>query len=508
MSSGTSSTRELGNYELLAKIAEGGMGAVFKARHKVSRLIYALKVIPSDTARHPVLLRRFEQEFRAASLIDHPNVVRAIEYCGAMPTPFLVMEFVDGKSLGDLVEESGPVGEESALQIIAQVCEGLHRAHKQGLIHRDVKPDNILLTADGVAKLTDLGLVKDVDGDDNLTKTGKGLGTPHFMAPEQFRNAKHADVRCDVYSLGATLFTLVTGQIPFAGTNALDCWIRKSRNEFPPPKALAPHLSDRTDFAIRRAMTANPADRPASCREFMEDLTGVAWRPGQGGPGDSSLIASADGNTVWYMVLYDEIGVPKTVKGTTDTIRRNIQAGTLGDPAQVLVCRTKAGPFSPLRSVPEFRDLILEDSLSADGSASGLRSPTASGSSSGASRGRLTPASKSRMSPPSSGRLGDTGPRSGRRATVPSVKDPTPNPAPPSDVHRALGDITDVCSAVPLTDESTLHLESAERPRLSTNVELTEAPAPPPASSPTLVIVAGLSAALAAIALAAFLLTR
>ena len=506
MSFGTTQLRELGNYELLAKIAEGGMGAVFKARHKVSRLIVALKVIPSETARQPVLLRRFEQEFRAASLIDHPNVVRAIEYCGAMPTPFLVMEFVDGKSLGDVIEEVGPLAEEAAVHIVAQVCEGLHRAHKQGLIHRDVKPDNILLTTAGVAKLTDLGLVKDVEGEENLTRTGKGLGTPHFMAPEQFRNAKHADVRCDVYSLGATLYMLVTGTIPFAGTSALDCWIRKSRNELPPPKSLAAHLSDRVDFAIRRAMTAAPADRPASCREFMEDLTGLAWRPGQGGGlSDSTVPVPADGNTLWYMVVYDEAGQPKTVKGTTDTIRRNIQAGALGDPAQVLVCRTKAGPFAPLRTVPEFRDLILDEALSGDGSKSGLRSPL--GPPSGASRGRLNPISGTRLNPPTKTRLANAGPLSARPKAAPAVNESTPLPAA-SDGHRTLDDGTDEFSAVPLTDQSNLHLDSAERPKLSTHFVVGGADKPAARSWTPVLFAVAVTMAMTADALTAYLLTR
>jgi serine/threonine protein kinase len=389
----------LGNYELLSKIAEGGMGAVYKGRHKVSRQVVAIKVIPAETARNPVLLRRFEQEFRVAALIDHPNVVRAVEYCGAPPTPFLVMEFVDGKSLGDLVEQGGAMAEEEAVGVIAQVCDGLHRAHKQGLIHRDVKPDNILLDGGGVAKLTDLGLVKDIEGEDNLTRTGKGLGTPHFMAPEQFRDAKNADVRCDVYSLGATLYMLVTGRIPFAGSSPLDCWIRKSRNDFPAPKTVAGHLSDRVDFAIRRAMAANPADRPASCREFMEDLTGVAWRPGNGmgGVTDTTTIPPADGSTLWYMVIRDEAGQPKTVKATTDSIRKNLQAAALGDPTHVLVCRSKAGPFAPLRTVPEFRDLVLDDILSSDSSASGVRLG-------GASKARLNAPSQTRLTPPSKGR--------------------------------------------------------------------------------------------------------
>src|SRR5262249_35113157 len=143
----------------------------------------------------------------------------------------LVMEFVNGESLGDRVERAGPLPEAEGIKFITQVALGLQKAHAQGLIHRDVKPDNILIDQNGQAKLTDLGLVKGTEADLNLTRTGRGLGTPHFMAPEQFRNAKHADVRCDVYSLGATLYQLVTGTIPFDGCGPVDCWVKKLNND-------------------------------------------------------------------------------------------------------------------------------------------------------------------------------------------------------------------------------------------------------------------------------------
>src|SRR5262249_12482852 len=152
-------------------------------------------------------------------------------------------------------------------------AQALYRAHKQGLIHRDVKPDNIMVMPDGTAKLADLGLVKEVETDLNLTRTGRGSATPHFMAPEQIRNAKNADVGCDIYSMAATLYMAVTGELPFKSCGPLDAWMKKIHNELPPARQLAPELSERTDWAIRRAMSANPEDRPASCREFVEDLT-------------------------------------------------------------------------------------------------------------------------------------------------------------------------------------------------------------------------------------------
>ena len=223
-----------------------------------------------------------------------------------------------------------------------------------------MKPDNILVTKTGVAKLTDMGLVKDVEGDLNLTKTGRGLGTPHFMAPEQFRNAKTVDVRGDIYSLGATLYAMVTGLVPFENASPLDCWMKKIRNEFPPPKELNPILSDRVDWAIRRAMSAEPDRRPASCREFLEDLTGQSRStPTRLGDltGSAPALPPID---VWYMVYKDETGTTHTVKGSTEGIRNALAGHLLGDagvdPGQPHEDRALSAR-SP--ACPEFRDLVV-----------------------------------------------------------------------------------------------------------------------------------------------------
>jgi len=349
----TKALQSVGNYDIVRKIAEGGMGTVYQGRHKQSGLIVAIKTLPPATAKNPVLLKRFEQEFRAASLLDHPNIVKAIEYCGTGTSPFLVMEFVEGESLGNKIEREGRMSEELAIKIIAQVCQGLHRAHKQGLIHRDVKPDNIMVTPDGIAKLTDLGLVKDVEGELNLTRTGRGLGTPHFMAPEQFRNAKNADIRCDIYSLGATLYAMLTGEIPFGKCGPLDCWMKKVHNDFPEPKELVSDISDRADWAIRRAMSAEPEKRPASCREFVEDLAGHSIKAQPSGAPSSTT-------DLWYLVYRDETNTTHTVKGSSDGIRRALQEGLLGDAQNVRAATSKQGPFKSLKEFPEFRDLVVE----------------------------------------------------------------------------------------------------------------------------------------------------
>jgi len=430
---------QLGNYDIVSKIAEGGMGTVYKGRNRTTGEVVAIKVIAPTTAKNPVLLQRFEREFLAARVLDHPNVVKALDYCGTGPHPFLVMEFVDGESIGQRIERKGPITEAESLKLMAQVCEGLQRAHKQGLVHRDVKPDNILITREGVAKLTDMGLVKDVEGDLNLTKTGRGLGTPHYMAPEQFRNAKNVDVRGDIYSLGATLYAMVTGIIPFDNASPLDCWMKKVRNEFPTPRELNPALSDRVDWAIRRAMSAEPDRRPTSCREFLEDLTGQS-RTSPPRPGSQPTTAATD---VWYLVYKDETGAAHTVKGNTESIRNALRDNLLGDTTLILVNRTKTGQFQPLSSVAEFRDLVVNPAAlpppptsrnpgSGPQSSGRMRPADADAVDMNANPSSAPAASRSgRMAPPAP--TGRSGPQSGAMRSTPGAsRSPTPsNPNPP-----------------------------------------------------------------------------
>jgi eukaryotic-like serine/threonine-protein kinase len=350
----TPSLQSVSHYDLVEKIAEGGMGTVYRGRDQLTGKTVAVKVVPKHLLSNAVFIKRFEQEYNAAKQLDHPNVVRAMDFGREGETPFLVMEFVEGESLGSKLEREGALDESTAIRIITQVAEGLHKAHKLGLIHRDVKPDNILLTKAGVVKLTDLGLVKELEGDNNLTRTGRGLGTPHFMAPEQFRNAKKADVRCDIYSLAATLYMMVTGELPFKSMNPLDAWMKKINNELPPPRKVRPEISERIDWAISKSMSADPNLRAASCRDFIDELTGS---DSLGGPADGGVSTIMDW---WYMVYKDEDGVIHTVKGTMQGIRRSLKEHLLGNASGIRVSRDKKGPFEALRSHPEFSDLATE----------------------------------------------------------------------------------------------------------------------------------------------------
>jgi serine/threonine protein kinase len=275
------------------------------------------------------------------------------------------MEFVDGESLGQRIERDGRIPETEAVQIIALAAQGLHHAHKNGMIHRDIKPDNIMVTKDGQVKLADLGLVKEADNDINLTRTGRGLGTPHFMAPEQFRNAKNADVKCDIYSMGATLYQMVTGELPFKSMGPLDAWMKKINNELLPPRQVVPALSERIDWAILRAMSADPDKRPDSCREFVEDLTGQSTRKTSAPEADGAV------QDTWFLQYQDETGETHMVKGSMVGIRRSLKEGLLGDAGNVVASRSKSGQFLPLKSHPEFRDLVVSAAPLASSGGSG-----------------------------------------------------------------------------------------------------------------------------------------
>jgi hypothetical protein len=282
----------IGEYEVLGKIAGGGSGCVYKGRHRATGELVAVKLASKETAGNSLLRKRFEQEFHVASSLGHPHLVRALHLGEEGGTPYIVLEFVDGPSLGDRIERDGALPEDEAVRIITQVAGALEAAHRQRIIHRDVKPDNILLTPQGTAKLTDLGLAKDVEGGGGLTRTAAGLGTPNFMAPEQFRDAKNADARCDVYSLGATLYMAVTGQLPFEARVVYEVWQKKINNDVAPARQLVPDLSAGLERVISRAMEVNPQQRHVSCLDLINDLKRVERQRARAGAAPASPAAA------------------------------------------------------------------------------------------------------------------------------------------------------------------------------------------------------------------------
>lgn len=265
----------LRDYELLGLIAEGSMASVYRGQRREDGRLVAVKIPHPSVAGNEILRQRFQTEYRVGREMDHPNIVRTLDFGQDGRTCYLVLELVDGPDLWERITRQGRLPEAEAVAVIVQVSRGLHEVHKHGVIHRDVKPDNILLSSSGgQAKLGDLGLIKDLEGELNLTCANNGIGTPHFIAPEQFTEARHADVRCDVYSLGASLYHALTGVLPFEGKNLAAILRKKLNNELRPAREIVPTLSESVDWAIRRTVQADPQNRPASCQELIQVLTG------------------------------------------------------------------------------------------------------------------------------------------------------------------------------------------------------------------------------------------
>jgi len=248
--------KEIGGFELIGKIGQGGMGTVFKARQKSLDRIVALKVLPPSVAKDAKFIERFQREARACAKLNHPNIVQGVDV-GKDPATgvwYFAMELVDGPSVLKLLKEERVLPEERALQIARDIARALECAATHGIVHRDIKPDNILLTARGDAKLADLGLAKQLNDDASLTQSGQAVGTPYYMAPEQVRGrSDQLDIRTDIYALGGTLFHLVTGQPPFTGeTSAV---------------IMSKHLTE----AVPKAMKVN-RDVSEGCSRMIEQM--------------------------------------------------------------------------------------------------------------------------------------------------------------------------------------------------------------------------------------------
>ncbi len=261
-------------YQFLKPLGSGGMGTVHAAFDRFTGTRVAVKVLHAPLADNPTLHLRLAREFKSATKLEHPNIVRALDFGTDGRLSYLVFELVEGESLGAVVDRDGPMPEVKAVRVITQVVQALHYAHHAQVVHRDVKPDNILLLPDGRAKLTDFGLAKDYTETQVLTQGARALGTPHFMAPEQFADARTVGQAADVYSLAATLYALLTGRLPFDSRGGVACILaNKEAAAAPSVRAVMPEVSERVDAAVRAALAPNPARRPPSCLDFFRLLT-------------------------------------------------------------------------------------------------------------------------------------------------------------------------------------------------------------------------------------------
>jgi eukaryotic-like serine/threonine-protein kinase len=274
----------LGQYVLEDRLGEGGMGVVYRAVHMGMDRQVALKVLSPELIQDEVSIRRFFQEVRTLSRLSHPNIVTAYDASHSNHRHFLVMEYVDGVDLDALVTCCGPLSIADTLHIGIQISEALEFVHRRGIIHRDIKPSNVLVGRDGYVKVLDLGLAKlesqleqcaVLGGASRITQPGVLMGTVDFLSPEQARDTQSATSISDIYSLGCTLYFLLTGKPPYEGETILDRLIAHRNDPVPSIRTVRRDAPRAVDRLLRQMLAKEPADRPADMRTVRDALTQI-----------------------------------------------------------------------------------------------------------------------------------------------------------------------------------------------------------------------------------------
>lgn len=383
------SVTRLGDFQLKRRLGKGGMGEVFLAHQVSLDRVVALKTLTKELAKQADFVKRFQREARSMAKIDHNNVVKVYAVDSYKGIHFVAIEYIDGKSVQDWLDKIDQLSVADAVHITVVCAQALSHAHERNMVHRDIKPDNILLTSKGVVKVADFGLAKAIDEDVSMTQSGTGLGTPLYMAPEQARNAKHVDQRSDIYALGATLYHMLTGKLPFTGGSTLELIIAKEKGTYTSAKQLKPEVPERLDLIIDKMMSKDPNHRYKTSEEVVRDLTalglheqplsfidgaeapmGVArsQSPTMGALG-ATVAGTAGGLTMptsdgqgskssrtWYVQYHTPDGKPMMEKFSSRRVVKMINAGLLTPKARAKA--SSDGTYLPLAQFPEFVDAI------------------------------------------------------------------------------------------------------------------------------------------------------
>jgi serine/threonine-protein kinase len=374
--------QQLGDYRILRRLGEGGMGAVFLAYDKANDRQVALKVLAPEHAGTQNTIDRFLREAESGRSLRHPNIVRLLEANQDPETGlhYLALEFIEGASAHDLLEQHGKLDIADAVHIALDIARALEYAHGQSIVHRDIKPGNILITPSGVAKLSDLGLAKRTDATHHLTMIRQGVGTPYYMPFEQALNAKRADARSDLYALGATLYHLVTGEVPFPGLNTVEIIEKKELGVYLPARSINLQVPESLERILARMLALRPEQRYQTASELIIDLEATGLAAGVPTFADRELAlrdplvrerlaalpstaldvrvaakvrrnGTAGKKDVWYVRCKDRQGRPARMELTKAQILDRLRRGKLKP--RSMISRT-GKTFKPLRKYAEF----------------------------------------------------------------------------------------------------------------------------------------------------------
>jgi tRNA A-37 threonylcarbamoyl transferase component Bud32 len=266
-----------GRYRITRHIARGGMAEVYLAHDDLLDRPVAVKVLFPELARDPAFVERFRREAQSAARLNHPNIVSVYDFGEDGEAFYIVMEYVAGQTLSDMIRAEGAMAPGHAIDLAAQIAAGLAAAHGEGIVHRDVKPANVLIAA-GVAKVADFGIARAADTRSDLTMPGAVIGTATYLSPEQAQGYV-VDARSDLYSLGMVLYEMLTGRAPFRGDTPLTVAVKQQHETPPPPSTVNPAVPAQLDAVVARAMSLDPADRQRSAGELRAELLAVGHGP-------------------------------------------------------------------------------------------------------------------------------------------------------------------------------------------------------------------------------------
>jgi serine/threonine protein kinase len=282
------SGQQIPGFKIEGKLGAGAMAKVYKAKQVSLDRLVAIKVLPKKFSSNPQFIERFYNEGRAAAQLNHANIVQAFDVGRAGELYYFVMEYVEGRTVHDDIVSLKRFGEGDAIDIVIQVADALEHAHKQGLVHRDVKPKNIMISKNGVVKLADMGLARAIsDKEAAEAEAGKAFGTPYYISPEQIRGETDIGAPADIYSLGATLYHMVTGQVPFEGKSPSSVMSKHLKAPLVPPDHVNTKLSNGIGEVIEMMMAKRVKDRYQTCADLLMDLRAVR-------AGDSPPLAHRD----------------------------------------------------------------------------------------------------------------------------------------------------------------------------------------------------------------------
>ena len=361
--------REQSKYRIVRLLGRGGMGAVYEAFHERMDRRVAIKIINPSLLDHPEALARFDQEVKTAAKLDHPNVAHAYDADEFGTLRVLVMEFVPGESLDSFLSKRGRLTVVEACRLMRQAMVGLDHAHARGMVHRDLKPQNLTLTPDGKVKILDFGLAK-IAGEQKqaqaLTRTNALMGTPHYLAPEQALDAAKADIRADIYSLGCTLYCLLTGAPPFDGETEMKVLLAHQNKTPRPLCEVCPDVPQELSDLVDRMLAKNPSDRPQTPKEVAEALLPFA-------KGESPLAAGQPGDALGFLEAAQQKAASMPLSATTRSMPKPQRVwwwsgGAAGLLVAFLLIAWAAGVFSVrtpegtiiIENVPADADVLVD----------------------------------------------------------------------------------------------------------------------------------------------------